>query len=349
MSAQGRKAAVTAIGHRQALNLLDLTNSMIPDPEKPVSFKLDHEISPPEKLKHFSVGRITKEQLEEIKKSKTPPETMPHKVSFQSEEKEVLFRTFATKYFTEMRIIYEVADVSNISEDEKEFYKTVIDEFVKAYRWIGADYRPRFFEDYDEPKWIRRFVSEFDQADQKRSEDERFAVERDFRPLESQAVFRFDDQPSSTKDPSAVTDGLTRIFASGTSISAGREFLDMARHAALHIKNFKFALVEAFIGTENVVSKILKDDKLKKGVSASKLKDFETEVSISYKLNVELPMCLENVTQSERQIIGDVDKVRAWRNDVVHRGKVPTEAEAKFAVDAVSKLFEMLENRGFGV
>ena len=349
LSAAGRRAALKHIRHVQGLELLDLTNAMVRDPEHQGWFVLDHEISSPQNAKHFTAAILSKEKGEELEKSGNLLTAIPHKVTLDTRKEENIYRTFSTKYFTETQIIYEVSDTQNITSEEKEFYKSVMDEFVKAYRYIAEDYRPRFMDDYDEPKWVQLFLSEYAREDLSRSVDERLSQVREFRPLESYTEFRFDMQPNSFKAPNAAAAELRTFLNSGNSVSTGREFLEAARHAALHIKNFKYSLLEAFISSEYVVTKYLTDEKIRKGVSRNKLKTYDREVTMSYKLNIELPMFLEDLTNKERQLIGDVDRVRGWRNDIVHRGKIPTENEAKFAVETVSELFQMLASRGIEV
>lgn len=349
ISAAGRRAAIRLLRHIQGLELLDLTNAMVPDPEGKRGYVLDHEISPPQNVKHMTAAMLPKEKLEELEKSDNPIAEIPHKVTFDIREEENLYRTFSTKYFTETQISYEVSDIQNITPEDKEWYKSVMDEFVKAYRYICEDYRPRFMDDYDEPKWVQFFVVEYTREDLSRSTDELLSQAKEVALLDFQTAFRLDLQPQPFKDPNAATDDLKPFLESGKCVSTGREFLDAARHAAYHIKNFKYSLLEAFISSEYVVTKYLTDEKIRRGVSSKKLKNYDSEVTMSYKLNIELPVFLEKLTNKERQLIGNVDKVRRWRNDIVHRGKIPTEDEATFAVEAVSEFFQMLARRDIEV
>lgn len=349
LSAAGRRAALRNIRHLQGLELLDLTNAMVPDPEEKRGYVLNHEISSPQNCKHITAAIVSEEKHEELRKPKNPLAEIPHKVTFDTREEENLYRAFATKYFTEIQITYEIFDTQNITSDDREFYKSVTDEFVKAYRYLSEDYRPRLLDDYDEPKWVQFFVATYARDDFARSVDECLFQAREFRSLDSQTIFRLDLQPHPFKDPNHATDELKAFLERGKSVSTGREFLDAARHAAYHIKNHKYSLLEAFISSEYVVTKYLTDEKIRKGASRKKLKDYESEATMSYKLNIELPVYLENLTDKERQLIGDVDKVRRLRNDIVHEGKIATEDDAEFAVEAVSKLFEMLVSRGIEV
>ena len=63
-------------------------------------------------------------------------------------------------------------------------------------------------------------------------------------------------------------------------------------------------------------------------------------------LNIELSMLVDNLTKEGREILGEVDRVRRMRNDIVHEGKRPTEQEAQFSVKAVEKLHASLRQWG---
>ena len=85
--------------------------------------------------------------------------------------------------------------------------------------------------------------------------------------------------------------------------------------------------------------------KVKLGASKTKLDDYDEEVPFSYKLNIELPVLLGNIDESDRQVIGDVDKVRKKRNAILHRGDDTSPQEALDAINAVGKLHDILSKR----
>ena len=80
-----------------------------------------------------------------------------------------------------------------------------------------------------------------------------------------------------------------------------------------------------------------------------KWKEYKNEVSISYKLNVEMPVFLDNLRDDERQVISRVDGLRKQRNKVAHGAKFVSDAEAKEAVAGAGALFDMLIARGIAV
>ena len=78
----------------------------------------------------------------------------------------------------------------------------------------------------------------------------------------------------------------------------------------------------------------LHDLKLKLGASKSKLDDFEEEVPFSYMLNIECPVLIGNLTDDERQTIGEMDRIRKKRNAIIHKGEEVSEQEALEAIRA---------------
>lgn len=109
--------------------------------------------------------------------------------------------------------------------------------------------------------------------------------------------------------------------------------------------NYKYALLESFIVAESLISRLLRKIKLEKGVSKGKLEDYETEVGIGYQINVEIPVLFDDLTNDERQILGNVDKIRKVRNKVVHEGISVSEETALEAINSVSNLIAMFSTR----
>ena len=109
--------------------------------------------------------------------------------------------------------------------------------------------------------------------------------------------------------------------------------------------NAKFALLEIFIVAELAISKALQKLKLDAGVSKGKLKEYRKEVSISYCINIELPAFCKDLSDQERQVLGDIDKTRKLRNDVVHEGAPVSQEQALESIKAVSNLLVFLLNR----
>ncbi len=112
-------------------------------------------------------------------------------------------------------------------------------------------------------------------------------------------------------------------------------------------KNYKYALLEAFTFAEAFITDYLTEHKLSVGISKSKISDFEKEIGISYKLNIELPLILK-LKDEEKEIIGGVEAIRKIRNKIIHGQSemiIVSEAEAVQAVSAVQKLYLFLSDK----
>lgn len=106
-------------------------------------------------------------------------------------------------------------------------------------------------------------------------------------------------------------------------------------------KNYKFALLQAFIFCETIISEFLYKKKIAAGVSKNKLKDLEKEIPISYMIGIELP-CFIKCDKKDRELLGEVDRIRNLRNSVVHRGSHVSEKDAKDALNALVNLQALL-------
>jgi hypothetical protein len=148
-------------------------------------------------------------------------------------------------------------------------------------------------------------------------------------------------QLSLSCDPEKAFDSVKLNLNSGNTLNHKDIFIKAQEEIYLK-KNFKYALLEVFIFIEQIVVRILKRIKLEKGISNQTLKAFNKEVGIAYMLNVEIPLVLEEYI-SQKDLFGNIDKIRKKRNAVVHNGEVVSEDEAKFAVDNAFKLYNTLK------
>ena len=138
---------------------------------------------------------------------------------------------------------------------------------------------------------------------------------------------------------------LSQLLPKGFLVTEEHRLLSKAYEELDLHQNYKYALLESFITAEMVISKFLREIKLSKGVSKGKLKEYKSEVGIGYQTNIELPAFLDNLTPNERKILGEINRIRSIRNDVVHEGKAVSEKEALDAVNATASLISMLDER----
>jgi hypothetical protein len=346
LNPKGRRASIRVNRHYKLLQLIDFTNHMVPSPDDPNFFVPHHDIPPIQrKARHYRMGLVSQEKLSKIiedhRQSGAIDQRICHTVSFDTPE-DGLFRAFETRYATDVLVSHEVDDVKALTKDDKAFYMDVVNEFVLVYRYVSGDYRPRLLQDCREPMALDSGTLEYDVSELETPLDDRLRAARELKFQEHQDKAVYDRQPYSETPANEVSRMLERFFADNKGITPGEEFLAMAQHAALQTKNSKYAVLEAFISAETVIVEFLGAKKLAKGVSRKKMKDWEQEVGVGYMLNIELPLIIENMTREDRETLGEVDRVRRMRNDIVHDGKRPTEGEAQFAVKAVGKLHETL-------
>lgn len=342
LTPKGRRAGIQVTRRCVRLQLTDLTNSMVPKKDGLSAFVPHHEItSTYQSALHLEVALVSQAELDraldEFAKTDGINPQLPHLVTFDI-HKNGLYRAFETRYATVLTICYEVQDTNAVVPDDKQFFTTVLDEFVHVYRNLSGDYRPRLFEDCREPMLIRFATIAYTASELDKPPDQRLAAKRELRFDQSSHKASYDRQPFTEVPADETTNRIRRFLSDAGQVTPAQEFLSMARHAAFHTKNFKYAVLEAFISVETLVVDYLIRVKLQRGVSKSKLDDYASEITISYMLNVELPMLVDNITAKERQILGNVDRVRDIRNDIVHEGKIATEQDAQFAVKAAEEL-----------
>jgi glycogen synthase len=84
--------------------------------------------------------------------------------------------------------------------------------------------------------------------------------------------------------------------------------------------------LELFIFCETFIVEILKQIKISKGITNKKIKNID--IPISYLLNIELPLVLNEFDESWKTVINNIDLVRSIRNKIVHDNYKPTRDEA---------------------
>jgi hypothetical protein len=337
----GRPVAVAIQRRLTPAELTDFSNFLKPDPDNSALVVLEHAIdSPSPTSMSFKLAMV-----KSIDPSDIPPiQDIPHAVTIDKYESD--HTTYRTRYFTDVVVAYEVQDPQKLSQSDLEFRTPVLNEFLWAYRAATKDLRVRLIEDLQEPLLFRRTAIRYTKAELALPPEQRLAANRELQLKEFQLTFPYSQEPYVRMPLADATRALNEHLATGKRISQAHEFLARATEAALYTKNFKFAVIEALIAAETSTTSVVTKLKLARGASKGKLDDYEEEVTLAYKLNIELPVLLGDVTSDERDTVGQVDAVRKMRNDIVHKGFVPTEKEARRSTDSVEKYLIMLSRRG---
>ena len=107
-------------------------------------------------------------------------------------------------------------------------------------------------------------------------------------------------------------------------------------------KNYKYSFIESWTALEISIVNYLKKIKLEKGISKNKIDTYESEIGISYLLNIELPLVQADSSQSFKDLISSVDAVRKMRNKLIHENRNISESEAINALEVVIKFVNYL-------
>lgn len=352
---EGKMVILSIVQKTSPVEVLDSGNQMIPNPDDPSRFTMKSPIPPPSKEggKDFTVATIPisihglTDTLETLRTKKATD--MPHRLTLDTLEDE--YRIYQTTQWTSILIQHEIENPEAVSDEEKQFFHRTLNRFIQAYKYISGDPRITFFylDQITNPVLVYRGSVKYSQDEEQLAPDARLGKERlvDFKELS--ISFRYGQEGKYEVDPAIATAKVKEFLSGNRALSLPREILLRAHTDAFHTNNYKTALLDAFTAIEIGLSTVLESWKLVRGVSKTKLKNYKDEVGIAYKLNIDLPMLLEQVTDIERQVIGRANKVRDLRNDVVHEGRSVSKEEAQEAVNTSKALFDLLTARGITV
>jgi hypothetical protein len=263
----------------------------------------------------------------------------------------------STRYCTTVSVLHEtnVEKWPNDSEADLN-YKNAYDYFVSVYRSKSTDVRPRLYDEPPTPLFAEQSFVPYTASQLALPSVERLAAKFDLAELntpsklvfsipvsiEDQFSFESDAIPQLSKD-------IQRFLDLDRPLPATRQVLGQAQRALEVARVPQTAVVEAFIAAELAIAAVVREKKLAGGVSKTKLNSYDTEVGIGYMINVELIYLLNISSQDDLKTIGDVDRIRKLRNDVVHNGAIPSAEQAHEAILAVRKLLDRFSALGFFV
>jgi hypothetical protein len=325
---QNRKTVISVYKHLEPLEILDFTNNL---EEKKVGDKYSTHLA--KEIRDISRegivikggGRFLKVvETDHVDKTKI----------------------FTPRYFTELMISYEVSDINNLTSEDDSLFEDVLDQFIIIYREVTKDCRVKRPCNLNEDNFLVRFgIAKYDDSDLKSGLEERLLKSRQVNF--GIKTIKYEKSGGSTpkpdpKDEKVFTSLLKNFINEKMDIKDVNISLAKAYEELLINKNFNYTLLDAFIAAETLVTDFLYKEKVKRGVSKKKLDNYKTEIGVSYLLNVDLPLLIDNIDDQKRQIIGNVDKVRKLRNDFVHNGRQVSEKEALDALNYVLALVKML-------
>ncbi|WP_298346564.1 hypothetical protein [uncultured Algibacter sp.] len=297
------------------------------------------------------VNKISDKESESSLKTNTIKELSKNELFIQIENSKLIVETigancnsFRTRDITNLLFGIEVEDIENVDSVQDEF-DDMLKYFLKIYRIKSGDIHTKFPEDLNEELIvIRDGKNLYRQEDLDKEVSERLnsvmSVAIAIKSLKMPNSFTIGSKMSLDFEKNGKT--IKEFIKSNGEISQIDEFLLKAREEFYVKSNFKYSILELFTMIEVLVVNILTKYKLANGVSNKKLKEFKKNIPISYLINVELPLILNNITIEDRKVLSKIDGIRKIRNEIIHENRKIAREECEFAFKAVNDFFEVL-------
>lgn len=172
-----------------------------------------------------------------------------------------------------------------------------------------------------------------------RGEDNKTGIEQFAGDMPS-AAFR-----SLTKFDEEAIARVHEYLADGASITVQESALALAT-TYLHYGYLGLSLVQVCIACESALAQCYESFLTSRGVSKTKYKDAERDITFSQLLNLHLAAARDLTQLQDREnILSRLNFARNCRNDMVHKGQLErqvTSEEVKRAIDAARALIEFL-------
>lgn len=262
-------------------------------------------------------------------------------IAYALDNQKNLYTEFYTKDYTELVLFFETKkDPNNITTARK-----ALDYFIDSYRMVSGDVLtlPLNKATYVSTVTKEYFYS-YSEEDLKLPKEDRNKVSREFKLGVKQMTLPFWDTQGKRvlSDETKVAESLSEYFKKGTKPGVLQEFLLKAREE-LHVhKNYKYAFIETWTTLEIAISSYLRNTKLTKGISKNKIDDFESEVGISYLINIELPLIHSTNDEYFKSLIAKVDSIRKLRNKVIHQNREINMTEAENAYETALEFLDYM-------
>ncbi|NJX16263.1 hypothetical protein [Tamlana crocina] len=252
--------------------------------------------------------------------------------------------SYRTRDMTNLLFEIEVDDIEKTNNLEEKFAE-ILKYFLKIYRVKSGDIYSKFPDDLNHELIVTRegkilySKEELGMAINKRLNAER-SVSLGIKSLKMPNSFTIGSKRNMDFDKNGEV--IKKFIDSKNKISQIDEFYLKAKEEFYVNNNYKYGILELFTMIEVLIVDKLTKYKLANGVSKKRLKDFKKDIPISYLINVELPLILNNITDYDRGVLGKIDSIRKIRNDIVHENKKPTKEECEFAFKAVNDFLGIL-------
>lgn len=318
----GRIFIMNIVRHVSSLMINDLDNKIV------------NETSPP-----FQLLKSNIEVSSKTLASRSQDEQIVFHVLDYSQHN---YKEIYSKNFTELSLLFE----STKGADNIAIAQNALDYFIASYRIVFNDVLTLPLEKYT---YVGRIYKEafsfYTNAELKLPFDQRFKVNRTVTLKVKQVLFPFwnTDGKKFEVNSQENTQLLQTFFNNKTQPDPISEYHLKALEEFHIYKNYKYSFIESWTAIEIAITRYLKEVKISKGISKNKISSYETEVGISYLLNIELSLVhpMSN-TQYFKDLVGKVDHIRKKRNKLIHENQIITEEIAKQALDAAVEIFNFL-------
>jgi len=235
-----------------------------------------------------------------------------------------------------------------LSPKEVEAFTTgALTHFIKVYRQATNDVLVRLpGQNFYERTFFQDATHNFESENPN-------PLLRDYTPPNSlsfgfktfQHIGEKESYPQAPSEQETNFGKLTGLINSNDVFFEERQVLTDSFSKLVLNNDFRQAFLEAFIIIETTISKWVSDRKIASGISKNKLDEYETEIGISYKINVEIPILGSPISEKEKELLGQLNWARKLRNRIVHDSYFPSQEEALKTINLVSPLFDFINKR----
>lgn len=240
-------------------------------------------------------------------------------------------------------IVTEFEGVDNAQNCKKA--RLALEAFIRNYQYVSDDtltFTPtemilNSFADYD-------CFHIYNEQERAQNEDQRFQLNfnRDYS-LNNIDIKAYNMKKSGMDGKETTFDARLKLLLTAEKKN---EFILSTMYKAnsqlYPQRNYKYALLDYFFIIESVIFNYVTEKKIGLGISQNKLNNYKTQVTISYMINVDMPMLIQPFTAELKGLLDEIDRVRKIRNDIVHNQSMVTEEQAKKAKSAAYKLLKYL-------
>ena len=199
-----------------------------------------------------------------------------------------------------------------------------LDYFIESYRMVSGDVLTLTLNKVTYVSTvIKEYFHPYSAEELNLAKEDRNKVSREFKLGVKQVGFPFWNTQGKRllTDESKIASNLSDFFKNKTKPTSLSEFILKAREELYVHKNYKYSFIETWTSLEIGIVSLLRKRKLEKGISKNKIDDFESEVGISYLLNIELPLTHQVNDEIFKPLLSKVDAIRKLRNKVIHENR----------------------------